>query len=232
MTQRRNRSDARRRAAHGLLALSTAAGVVAATGTGAEADVLVYTSGLTTSLSSATEASNQDVFFDFVAGTSGKDPGAFTQYRLNSRINGGNTEVGVTAAGNNNLIAYEGCSASRYNLGETIGPDSSYSLTYVAVALSGEDSPRFNAGDSGYLGFRFAVDGANRFGWADVTINTDYTVTLNRFAQETAPNTAIAAGVVAVPEANPLTLLLLGAAGLGAYRLARGKQDAQQEASA
>lgn len=74
---------------------------------------------------------------------------------------------------------------------------------------------------SGYVGFRFGTAGNFQYGWADIAVNSDYSITLRGFAFETVPNTAIAAGAIPEPATSALLLLGLGAGGLATYRARR-----------
>jgi hypothetical protein len=63
------------------------------------------------------------------------------------------------------------------------------------------------------------ADGSTHYGWAELTLNPGYTVTLDAFAYETDPDVPIT-----VPEAgstHSLLLMAMGAMGLAAYRTRR-----------
>jgi hypothetical protein len=84
------------------------------------------------------------------------------------------------------------------------------------------EGPLF-AGDRAALGFKFKIDGATHFGWADVSMfNTEFYfpfLTLNRIAYESAADTPI--HVSPLPEPSSLALLALGATGVWAFRQRR-----------
>lgn len=102
--------------------------------------------------------------------------------------------------------------------GTPIGPDLRFSNHFGALA--GDDG-----GFSGawlrisheYLGVRFEIDGADHFGWVELSVRVGAYLrgSIHAYGYETLPGTAIAAG--AVPE--PSTVALLGLAGLIACRL-------------
>jgi hypothetical protein len=163
-------------------------------------------------------------------------------------------------------------------------------LNMQTLAANGD----WNSPQAGYLGLKFSPNNGVDFnyGWAEVSVNTDSTITLHRFAYNTTLNQLILAGQVggeagdvnqdgkvdlddfgilksnfgtgttpaqgdvnndgkvdlsdfgilkgnfgaggaaaAVPEPNAMTLLLLGAAGLAAYRARRTKSQAPSMAS-
>ena len=208
---------ANRLAVRAFLVLSIAA-MLTATVTDAEANVLVYTSGLTTSLSTSTGASNgSDVFFNFLTGTSNKSSAAAYQYRLNTSNANISIDAQIQGDANSAIDNDNNFNARRYATGEIVTQSMQYTgLGFLASNETG-NSGSFLPGQSGYLGLRFTNSNNIFFGWADITLNNDYTVTLNRFAYEDEVGAPIRAGVV--PEANPLELLLLGAVGMGAYRL-------------
>jgi hypothetical protein len=80
--------------------------------------------------------------------------------------------------------------------------------------------------DQGYLGFAFSNGTGTDYGWADVTLAGDGSLTLHSFGYDNS-GAPIAAGATgsggaAAPDANPLLLLAVGGAvGLAAYRVRR-----------
>lgn len=75
--------------------------------------------------------------------------------------------------------------------------------------------------NSGFIGFRFGQAGNFQYGWASITVNADYSITLRSFAYENVPNTPIQAGAIPEPGTTSAVLLGLGASGLAAYRARR-----------
>lgn len=68
----------------------------------------------------------------------------------------------------------------------------------------------------GYVGLEFLNNSAQTiYGWADITVNSDYTITLNAVGYEDSGMDSIAGGT---PEPSTFVLLTLGFAGLAAYR--------------
>jgi hypothetical protein len=122
-------------------------------------------------------------------------------------------------------------SAARLPFGASIGSALKFSnlngtMAEAATHTSIADRPfgQFNpvSGDlSGYLGLEVLQDGMPEYGWADIVVHSDYSVTLDSFALQTDGDT-IDAGespeLSATPEPASLLLLALGAAGIAAYR--------------
>ncbi len=80
-----------------------------------------------------------------------------------------------------------------------------------------------NNGTSGYIALNWTVAGNNHlYGWAQVSYNTDHSVTLHDFAYEDTANTPIQAGAIPEPSTYAaLTGLLAGSAALFARRRKR-----------
>jgi len=81
--------------------------------------------------------------------------------------------------------------------------------------------PSSPADVEGYVGLHLTQGGHNNYGWADLVVHSDYTVTLRAIGYETTPGTTIAAGAgvdTAAPEPSSILLLALGAAGIAGYR--------------
>ncbi len=62
----------------------------------------------------------------------------------------------------------------------------------------------------GILGLMFDIDGNTHYGWADISSDSDYQMTLHSWAYETQPGVGIYAG--AVPEPSTWALFLTGGA--------------------
>jgi hypothetical protein len=122
-------------------------------------------------------------------------------------------------------VADSGGFALALTSGATIGPAQNYSLANGKL-YDGNTSPQtgiFLVGVPAYAGFQFTgSDNATHFGWVqfDVTDGSASSPVGNviDYAYESTPNTAIAAGAVSSPEPGSLSLLAMGAVGMGLYR--------------
>jgi hypothetical protein len=112
-------------------------------------------------------------------------------------------------------------SVSRLFLNDLIGP--SLKFANSASTLASNSFRHFGHFQpepaTGYVGLRF-VEGADTFyGWADITVNDDFTITLTALGLDnTGASIAAGAGAPNTPEPPSIALLVLGAAGLAAYR--------------
>lgn len=112
-------------------------------------------------------------------------------------------------------------SAARLALGKTIGPGLNFANFFSSLA-SNRETPagHWNALGTGYLGLTFDIGPQTDYGWAEITVNSNYTITLDGMAYDSS-GSSISAGAGEAPEPNSLLLMALGAAGLGAYRRKR-----------
>jgi hypothetical protein len=76
---------------------------------------------------------------------------------------------------------------------------------------------------SGYLGLEVLQGSTPEYGWADIVVHPNFTVTLDSFALDTSGGslTTGETGVAPTPEPASILLLALGAAGIAAYRRKR-----------
>ncbi|MEZ5399987.1 MAG: PEP-CTERM sorting domain-containing protein [Bryobacteraceae bacterium] len=141
-----------------------------------------------------------------------------------------NSGDGIASAGN----SY----AQRLIAGQTVDGNLAFSSTSQYLFLrSLTTAGSFGAGQwgnpggfrRGFAGLRFFLNGAEHFGWADITVDdtSNLSATLHCFAYESTPNTAIRTSADCsapqgnVPEPSSAALLALGAAGMTAYRRRR-----------
>ncbi len=142
-----------------------------------------------------------------------------------------NYAYAATPANGQTLCTYDdgswGNSARLASLNQ-IGPASTFywgspSRNYLRSDWSGSSSGNWQVGSSGYLGLRVGndTDGYN-YGWAEISIGEDSSVTLHSFAYEDTKNTAIQAGAIPEPSTYAaLTGLLAGSAVLYSRRRKR-----------
>jgi hypothetical protein len=204
----------------------------------AQAQIVVWTPNISTT--GTTGASN--IYFDFVSGTAQSTPFGNAQFQLQRSFRGTGIgqaaffyalDVNNHAIGNsNNGFFYP----SRMAAGDHIGNPGPW-LVAAGVNFQTLGYQNFPYGNwpspsTGFLGLRFG-DGTNfNYGWAEVSLDSNSNVTLSRFAYNTVVNQEILAGQTSsVPEPSSAALLVLGAAGLAAYRKRGSKTTESQPES-
>lgn len=129
----------------------------------------------------------------------------------------GNAIAGFTAP-----AAFKASHLSQSNF---VGPTNNFAPA-AKIAPAGAWSPN----TTGFLGLQFVIGPNSYFGWADITTNSDASVTLNALGYEDVPNTpAHAEFASAVPDqGSTLALLAIGAAGVVAFRRRQPKAASAQ----
>ncbi len=100
-----------------------------------------------------------------------------------------------------------------------IGPAAVFQ-SYTNVRFTRNGGEYVGSGPGTYfVGFKFLLTGQTHYGWANITLGRR-SLTVNDWAYESSPNTAIAASAVPEPaqSATGLGLLAFGAAGVAAFK--------------
>jgi hypothetical protein len=176
----------------------------------------------------------QFLYFDVNAATpaAAVSPNSFAgnDFRF-SFYSGVNIKAYATAAAGNGVAQTIGPFADyaqRFTTSQSVGPANSFgNYPKIASNSGGVNYGNFAPGDTGYIGLRFQIGADSYYGWANLTLNGDYTVTLNTLGYEdvaNAPSHVGPGGPAGVPDkTNSLALLAIGAAGLVAFRSRQAK---------
>jgi hypothetical protein len=218
-------------------AVSAGAGVLA-TPQEASAQIVVYTPNISTTGTTGIPG----IFFDFHTGTAQST--AFNGYQFSVGRFQASAAVFYARRGTNNGLNNQvignsnaaGQFPARLLQNAPIAPAAPWLIQnagiFQTLAASTGAGNWAAGGPTAFLGMRFSDDGVNyNYGWAEITIAADFNVTLSRFAYDTVANEQILAGQTSsVPEPSSTVLLLMGAAGMAAYRKRRAaKSEAASE---
>ena len=177
--------------------------------------------------------------FTFNGSTTSADPGTVKLF-LSNNANANVGTVFTQTVGGNAYVSQFGTGAM---LSATTGAQSTNGTTYDLRSTGTTGNP-WNLGNHGFIGLTLtstaadtnAAVGTKLFGWAEISYNTDESVTLYRLgyddtgAAATTPAT-LAPGYV-VPEPGSLAAVaVLGAAGMVAFRRRRAQRPAQEMAA-
>ena len=192
---------------------------------------------LTTLSPAVTTPDNGYVFFNLRTGAAGftlvepaaSSPGSFFLSNLKQGLAEkakffGFSSSGLPVAVSNAFAVSIGksfsSSVARLGVGMTVGSQLQFALRNPSLASNGVNPfGHFNALGEGFVGLRFLDSGKLLYGWADIVVNGDYTVTLKSFAFDDS-----GAAINTVPEPASILLMALGAVGVTAYKRRRSQQ--------
>jgi hypothetical protein len=212
-----------------LLSYGLAASAVLAAGVKADAAVQTFDfSG-----APPTSGINGHIYFSLQSGTFSTSSNAGMTFDLR-QLSSSNGAVGGTALGIANAGGIVGLPPG---YAFKLGPNSQIGASRAFVGtgnLNGKSS--FGTGNPGgiwppngsvgFLGLRFTANDGVHYGWAEISLNSNYTETLYALGFETTAGTAITTPASVVPEPSELALLAVGATGLAIVRNRRKKKAA------
>jgi hypothetical protein len=131
---------------------------------------------------------------------------------------------GLFSRGNDVIYASSSnLNPARFGVGAIIGPGTGFQSPGAGFSDLGPTFGNWAAGGQGFLGLLIRdASGANTtdvfYGFADITVNPDYSITLNGFAYENVRGQSI---TTFTPVPEPSSLVLVAGAGLIAWRRRR-----------
>ncbi|MBE7157624.1 MAG: PEP-CTERM sorting domain-containing protein, partial [Rhodospirillales bacterium] len=126
-------------------------------------------------------------------------------------------------------------SAARLAGGQFVGPGGNFNdpLNFNQVGTIASSYHYFgewNTPDNGFVGLKFNSNGNTYYGWAQIHVNANASITLEDFAYNNTPDTGLVTGVVPEPRTMSALLLAAGAAGTAIYRRRRAHTAAAGDA--
>jgi PEP-CTERM motif len=199
---------------------------------------------LTTLNPELTTPDNGYIFFNLSSGSAGTSateplashPGSFFFSNLKSGLAQKAKLFGFSSTGIPNPVSNAfavspgrsfASSVARLGPGDLVGSQLGFALGLPSLASNAvHPFGHFNSLGEGFVGLRFLDNGTFFYGWADIVLNGDYTVSLKSFAFDDEGN-LIAAGDTGpeVPEPASILLMALGATGVAAYKRMRDHQS-------
>ncbi len=157
---------------------------------------------------------------------------------LNSVVSSAKRDFFIASGGNEFAVAPNGVtnfssralsSVARIAPNTAVGSALNFRNSFGAQMLADNSFGSLAPGDwktlgSDYVGLEFDLSGNPYYGWAHITINPDYTITLDSFAYNNVSGAALETATEGTPEPNSLLLLVMGAAGIAGYRRKLARQ--------
>jgi len=207
----------KRLAAYGAMSVAVAAAVAPS----ARADVMFWTPDVTNPVGGGIYFNVMTDTLSIVSGEShpflvpGSAAGSFA---LSNEVAGSLRKDFIFASGANKFAVASSLnalfsSAARLTFGTWVGPQTKFADAYSSMASNFQEVGHWNDLGTGFLGLEVNLGTQIDYGWAEITINPDYSIELDRVAIETS-----GAPIEVTPEPDSLMLMALGAAGLAAYR--------------